>query len=63
MPVVIGDLRLYTLDEIEEKLSVSRRTLWGYIKSGKLTAVKFGSKTYVTEKSLQEYFNQPKKTT
>ena len=63
MPVVIGDLRLYTLDEIQEKLSISRRTLFTYIKTGRLKAQKFGSTTYVSEDALKDYFNPPKKTT
>jgi len=63
MPVVIGDLRLYTLDEIQDKLSISRRTLFTYIKTGRLRAQRFGSVTYVSEEALKEYFNPPKKTT
>ena len=63
MPVVIGDLRLYTLDEIQEKLSISRRTLFTYIKTGRLRAQRFGSVTYVSEEALKEYFNPPKKPT
>ena len=63
MPVVIGDLRLYTLEEIQEKLSISRRTLFTYIKTGRLRAQRFGSVTYVSEEALKEYFNPPKKTT
>ena len=62
MPVVIGDLRLYTLDEIQDKLSISRRTLFTYIKTGRLRAQRFGSVTYVSEEALKEYFNPPKKT-
>ena len=63
MPVVIGDLRLYTLDEIQDKLSISRRTLFTYIKTGRLRAQRFGSVTYVSEEALKEYFNPPKKPT
>jgi len=63
MPVVIGDLRLYTLDEIQDKLSISRRTLFTYIKAGRLRAQRFGSVTYVSEEALKEYFTPPKTTT
>ncbi len=63
MPVVIGNLTLYTLDEIEDKLNVSRRTLFTYVKTGRLKAKKFGSTTYVTEDALRDYFNPPKKGT
>jgi len=61
MPIVFGDLTLYSLDEIAEKLVVSRRSLYSYIKSGRLHAQKFGNATYVSEDALREYFNPPKK--
>ncbi len=32
--------RLYTLEEVEKVLRVSRRTIYRYIKSGKLKAIK-----------------------
>ncbi len=63
MPVVIGELRLYTLEEIQDKLSISRRTLYTYIKTGRLKAQRFGSVTYVSEDALREYFNPPPKKT
>jgi excisionase family DNA binding protein len=63
MPITLGDLRLYTVDEISEKLHVSRRTLYTYVKTGRLKAQKFGSVTYVSEDALREYFNPQKKTT
>lgn len=61
MPIVLGNLTLYALDEIQEKLHVSRRTLYNYIKSGKLRAQKFGSTIYVSEDALREYFSGPPK--
>ncbi len=61
MPIMFGDLRLYTLDEIEKALKISRRTLYSYIKSGQLKAQRFGSTTYVSEDALREFFNRPKK--
>jgi len=62
MPITLGELRLYTIEEICEKLNVSRRTLYNYIKGGRLKAQKFGCTTYVSEDALRDYFNPPKKT-
>lgn len=36
------ELKLYTVEEVMEILSISRRTLYNYIKSGSLKAVKIG---------------------
>ena len=36
------DITLYTLTEVAEILRVTRRTLYTYIKEGKLKAVKIG---------------------
>jgi len=61
MPITLGELRLYTIKEISEKLNVTQRTLRTYIKTGRLKAQKFGSSTYISEDALREYFNPPKK--
>ena len=36
------DIEVYTLAEIEELLQVTRRTLYNWIKSGKLKAFRIG---------------------
>ena len=43
MPITLGELRLYTIEEISEKLNVTQRTLRTYIKAGRLKAQKFGA--------------------
>lgn len=50
--------KLYTLHEIEEILSVTQRTLYNWIDSGKLKAVKVGRVWRVTEDALQEFLTQ-----
>lgn len=51
------DLKVYTIDEIVSLLQVTRRTVYNYIKSGKLKAVKIGKYWRVTEKALEAFLN------
>lgn len=48
---------VYTLEEIAEMLKVTRRTLYTYIKTGALKAIKIGRTWRVTEKQLDEFMN------
>jgi len=57
MPIQIGDIRLYSLKELSEKLGVSEVTLRTYLREGKIKGRKMGTTWYVTEESLREYFN------
>lgn len=47
--------KIYTLHEVEEILSVTQRTLYNWIDSGKLKAFKVGRTWRVTEEALQEF--------
>jgi len=47
------DFKLYTVKEITEILKVSQRTLYNYIKSGTLKAVKIGKYWRVKPVDLQ----------
>jgi excisionase family DNA binding protein len=53
-----NELKVYTLEEIAELLHITRRTLYTYVKEGKLKAVKFGKYWRVTEKNLEEFLNK-----
>lgn len=44
--------RMYTLNEVQEILQVSRRSLYNYVKDGKLNAIKIGSAWRVTPEEL-----------
>lgn len=50
--------KVYTLHEVEEILSVTQRTVYNLIKSGKLNAFKVGGQWRVTEEALQEFLSQ-----
>ncbi len=47
-------LRVYDLQEVAEILGVTRRTLYSYIKAGKLSATKVGGRWQITEEALRK---------
>lgn len=49
------DLEVYTLKEVEELLQVTQRTLYNWIKDGKLTAFKAGREWRVTREALEDF--------
>lgn len=51
-------IKIYTLEEIAELLHITRRTLYTYVKEGKLKAVKVGKYWRVTEKNFQEFLER-----
>lgn len=50
------EIEIYTLEEIQTMLQVTRRTLYNWIKGGKLKAFKVGKEWRVTGKDLQAFF-------
>lgn len=51
-------IRVYTLDEVAEALKITRRTLYTYVKEGKLKAVKIGREWRVSDAALQDFINK-----
>lgn len=51
----MADMKVYTIEELVTILHVTRRTIYDYIKYGKLKAVKIGKYWRVTEKNLEEF--------
>jgi len=49
------DIEVYTLKEIEDLLQVTRRTLYNWIKDGKLKAFRVGRGWRVTKEALEEF--------
>jgi excisionase family DNA binding protein len=49
------DERYLTLPEVAERLKVSRRTIYRWIKSGDLSAYQFGREYRITESALKEF--------
>lgn len=52
------DLEVYTLEEIEQLLQVTRRTIYNWIKSGKLRAFKVGRGWRVSRAELDRFMNE-----
>jgi len=53
----MGDMRVYTIEELVILLHVTRRTIYNYIKEGKLKAVKMGKYWRVTQKQLDDFLS------
>lgn len=51
----MANIKVYTLNEVAEILQLTRRTLYSYIKDGKLKAVKIGKYWRVPEETLQQF--------
>lgn len=51
----MSEVKIYTLDEVADILKISKRTLYTYIKEGKLHAVKIGKAWRVSEENLQSF--------
>lgn len=49
------DIEIYTLEEIQEILHVTRRTIYNWIKDGKLKAFKVGKGWRVTREALEDF--------
>lgn len=52
------EIEVYTLKEIEDLLHVTRRTLYNWIKSGKLKAFRIGKEWRVTGEALQDFLDK-----
>lgn len=49
------DIEVYSLKELQDLLQVTPRTLYSWIKSGKLKAFKAGKEWRVTKDALEEF--------
>jgi len=54
-PHANGKSVLYTLHDMAKMFQVTIRTIYNWMDAGRFSYVKVGSKTYVTEKQLQEF--------
>lgn len=57
--IKVGDLVLYDVETLSKLLDVQERTIRKYLRDGKLKGRKLARKWFVTEESLQAYFEQP----
>lgn len=48
---------IYTVSDIADKLKLSRKTIYNYMRAGRLKGKKIGEFWYFTEKDIQDFFN------
>ncbi len=58
MPKIIGDIKLFTVEELSELLEVQETTIRKYLRDGRLRGRKLARRWYVSEDSLAEYFSE-----
>jgi len=58
MPLIIGDIKLYSIKELSELTGTSGETLRKYLKTGRIKGQKLGKTWYATEEALRDYFNR-----
>lgn len=59
MPKKVGDLTLYSVDDLHDLLDISKMTLRTYLREGRIRGRKLGVSWYVTEEAIREYFDEP----
>lgn len=57
----MNDIKIYTLDEMTNILKVARKTMYSFIKNGKLKAFKVGRDWRITETALNEFIENMSK--
>ncbi len=63
MPIQVGDMTLYTVQDLSEMLGVSASTIRAYIREERLMGRKIARRWYVPDESVQAYFsnlNEPR---
>ncbi len=63
MPKNIGQLTLYSIDDLHEMLGISKMTLRAYLREGRIRGRKLGVSWFVTEDAMREYFEEPQEIT
>ena len=58
MPRKIGDITLYSVEELSELLGIQETTIRKYLRDGKLRGRKLARRWYVSEESLAAYFRE-----
>lgn len=61
MPKSIGDLKLYSVEEVSRLLDIQEVTVRKYLRDGRLQGRKMAKKWFISEDSIRAYFSQPEK--
>lgn len=54
----MSDIKVYTTDEVQELLKVTKRTIYNYIKAGQIRAIKVGRNWRITEDALKDFLKK-----
>lgn len=58
MPIQMGDLKLYPVEELAELLAIQESTVRKILREGRIPGRKLAKRWYVSEDSLKAYFSQ-----
>jgi len=53
----IGDLKLYSVEDLSKLLDIQEKTIQQYLKAGKIKGRKLALRWYVTEQDMKDYFS------
>lgn len=53
----IGDIKLYSVQDLHDALGVNERTVRDWFNKGRLKGVKIGKEWYITEENLKKFLN------
>ena len=56
--IYANEIKVYTIEEVVDLLHVTRRSVYTYIKEGKLKAVKIGKYWRVTQENLEDFLSK-----
>jgi excisionase family DNA binding protein len=60
MPKTVGGLTLFDIKELSQEIGITEVTLRKYLRKGKIRGKKIGTKWFVTEEALKEFFEEDK---
>ena len=58
MPIQMGDLKLYPVEELATLLNIQESTVRKILREGRIPGRKLAKRWYVSEDSLRAYFQQ-----
>jgi len=58
MPIQMGDLKLYPVEELATLLNIQEATVRKILREGRIPGRKLAKRWYVSEDSLRAYFSQ-----
>lgn len=56
----IGDIRLFSVQDLHDALAINERTIRAWFHSGRLQGVKIGKDWHITDENLRKFLNAEK---